>query len=343
MPFQVTIEPSHHSYPTDGDQTILESALDAGFTLPYGCRNGACGTCKGKLLSGEIDYGKYQDTALSEDEKRLGLALFCCAKPLSDIAIECREVGAVKDIPIRTLPCRVQTMTHPAPDVMVLRLKLPVNERLQFLAGQYVEFLLKDGKRRAFSLANAPHDDELLELHVRLAPGGQFTEHVFHGMKERDILRFEGPRGSFYLREESGKPIIFVAGGTGFAPIKGIIEHALHTRLTRPMTLYWGARRPADLYMNELPLQWQRDHPHFTYVPVISDALPEDAWTGRTGLVHQAVLADFPDLSYHQAYVCGAPAMVEAAKRDFVALCGLPPDEFFADSFTFAADKVAAS
>jgi len=343
MPFQVTIEPSHHSYQADSSQTILESALDAGFTLPYGCRNGACGTCKGRVVDGEIDYGKHQDSALSEDEKRLGLALFCCARPLSDITIECREVGTVKDIPVRTLPCRVQTMTHPAADVMVLRLKLPVNERLQFLAGQYLEFLLKDGKRRAFSLANAPHDDEFLELHVRLAPGGQFTEHVFHGMKERDILRFEGPRGTFYLREESGKPIVFVAGGTGFAPIKGIIEHALHTRITRPMTLYWGARRPADLYLNDLPLKWQREHPHFRYVPVVSDATPEDAWTGRTGLVHHAVMADFPDLSGHQAYVCGAPAMVEAAKRDFEAACGLLPDEFFADSFTFAADKVAAS
>jgi CDP-4-dehydro-6-deoxyglucose reductase, E3 len=343
MAFQVTIEPSRHSYEAGPDKTILESALDAGFTLPYGCRNGACGTCKGKLVSGKIDYGKYQDGALSEDEKRQGLALFCCAKPRSDIAIECREVGAVKDIPIRTLPCRVQAMEHPAPDVMVLHLKLPTNERLQFLAGQYIEFLLKDGKRRAFSLANAPHDDQLLQLHLRLAPGGQFTEHVFHSMKERDILRFEGPHGSFYLREESGKPIVFVAGGTGFAPIKGVIEHALHIHSARPMTVYWGARRPDGLYMHDLAQAWQREHAHVKYVPVLSDALPEDHWTGRRGLAHRAVMEDFPDLSRHQVYVCGAPAMVDAAKRDFVAVCKLPPEEFFADAFTFAADKVAAA
>jgi CDP-4-dehydro-6-deoxyglucose reductase len=341
MSFQVTIEPSHHRYQAEEGQTILQSALDAGFTLPYGCRNGACGSCKGKLVSGEVDYGNHQDTALSDDDKRLGYALFCCARPRCDIVIECREVGAVKDIPIRTMPCRVQRMRRLADDVMVIDLKLPANERMQFLAGQYVEFLLKDGKRRAFSIANAPHDDEFIQIHVRLAPGGQFTEHVFHGMKERDILRFEGPHGNFFLREDSRKPVVFVAGGTGFAPIKGVIEHALHIRSERPMTLYWGARRSGDLYMNALAEAWQREHAGFRYVPVLSDARPDDHWTGRSGLVHRAVLEDFPDLSGHQIYVCGAPAMVDAARTDFVNR-GLPPDEFFADAFSFAADKVSA-
>ncbi len=343
MSFQVTIEPSKHSYRAEEGQTILQSALDAGFSLPYGCRNGACGSCKGKLLSGEIDYGNHQDTALSDDDKRLGLALFCCARPRTDVVIECREVGAVKDIPIRTMPCRVQRMQRAAPDVMVIDLKLPANERMQFLAGQYVEFLLKDGKRRAFSIANAPHDDELIQIHVRLAPGGQFTEHVFHGMKDRDILRFEGPHGNFFLREQSSKPIVFVAGGTGFAPVKGIIEHALHARSTRAMTLYWGARRPADLYMDALAQGWQREHGHFRYVPVLSEPQSEDAWAGRTGLVHRAVLEDLPDLSGHQVYACGAPAMIEAARADFSRLAQLPQDEFFADAFSFAADKVATS
>ncbi|MGB0129631.1 MAG: 2Fe-2S iron-sulfur cluster-binding protein, partial [Rhodocyclaceae bacterium] len=187
MTVQITIEPSNHRYQADPEKTILESALDAGFTLPYGCRNGACGSCKGRLIAGEVEHGNYQASALSEEDKEAGLALFCCAKPLGDLVIECHEVGALKDIPIRTMPCRVQKMTRAAPDVMVLQLKLPANERLQFLAGQYIEFLLKEGKRRAFSLANAPHDDESLELHVRLAPGGNFTHHVFNGMKEKDI------------------------------------------------------------------------------------------------------------------------------------------------------------
>jgi CDP-4-dehydro-6-deoxyglucose reductase len=336
--FQITIEPSKHVYPAEPDQTVLQSALDAGFTLPYGCRNGACGSCKGRVLAGEIDYGNYQESALSAPERQQGLALFCCARPRSDLVIECHEVGTVKDIPIRTLPCRIQKMERAAADVMMLHLKLPANERLLFLAGQYIEFLLKDGKRRAFSLANAPHDDEFLQLHVRLAPGGQFTEHVFHGMQERDILRFEGPHGSFFLREDSDKPVVLVAGGTGFAPIKGIVEHALHTHIARPMTLYWGGRRPQDLYLDALAQGWAREHAHFSYVPVISDALPEDDWQGRSGLVHRAVMADLPDLSGRQVYACGAPAMIDAARQDFVARCGLPAEEFFADAFTYAAD-----
>jgi CDP-4-dehydro-6-deoxyglucose reductase len=161
---------------------------------------------------------------------------------------------------------------------------------------------------------------------------------VFGKMKERDILRFEGPHGTFFLREDSDKPIVFVASGTGFAPIKSVIEHALAEGVKRPMALYWGGRRPKDLYMNELALKWVAEHPDFRYVPVISDALPEDAWTGRTGFVHRAVMEDFPDLSGYQVYACGVPVMVDAARSDFVAQCGLPEDEFYADSFTTQAD-----
>jgi CDP-4-dehydro-6-deoxyglucose reductase len=224
-----------------------------------------------------------------------------------------------------------------ADDVMIVRLKLPANERLQFLAGQYIEFILKDGSRRSFSMANPPHDDEFLELHVRHVAGGQFTDHVFGTMKERDILRFEGPLGSFFL-QESGKPIVFVASGTGFAPIKAILEDAFKKGVDRPMTLYWGARRPKDLYLNDLPVRWAAEHADFRYVPVISDALPEDAWTGRTGFVHRAVMEDFADLSGYQVYACGVPIMVESARRDFTHERKLPIDEFYADSFTTQAD-----
>jgi CDP-4-dehydro-6-deoxyglucose reductase len=231
----------------------------------------------------------------------------------------------------------VHKLERVADDVMIVHLKLPANERLQFLAGQYIEFILKDGTRRSFSMANPPHDDEFLQLHVRHVPGGQFTDHVFGAMKERDILRFEGPLGSFFL-QESAKPIVFVASGTGFAPIKAIVEDALKKGVDRPMTLYWGARRPKDLYLNDLPLRWAAEHAHFKYVPVISDALPEDAWASRTGFVHRAVMADFADLSGHQVYACGVPIMVESARRDFTHERKLPLDEFFADSFTTQAD-----
>jgi CDP-4-dehydro-6-deoxyglucose reductase len=226
-------------------------------------------------------------------------------------------------------------------DVMALHLKLPANEKLVFLAGQYIEFLLKDGGRRSFSMANAPHDAELIQLHVRHVAGGQFTDHVFNKMKERDILRCEGPLGTFFLREDSDKPIVFVASGTGFAPIKAIIEHMFHKGIDRPMTLYWGGRRPKDLYMNELVAAWAAEHAGFKYVPVISEALPEDDWSGRTGFVHRAAMQDYPDLSSHQVYACGVPIMVDSAKRDFLAHCKLPEDEFYADSFTTQADVSA--
>jgi len=222
---------------------------------------------------------------------------------------------------------------------MALFLKLASSEHLQFKAGQYLEFLLKDGKRRAFSLANAPHIDQLLELHLRLVPGGQFTEFVFNEMQEKAIMRIEAPLGQFYLCEETDKPMIMVAGGTGFAPIKGIIEYMLHENITRDVTLYWGARTKADMYMAELAESWASQHAHIRFMPVLSNPLETDAWTGRTGLVHQAVLDDMLATNSHfadvEVYCCGAPAMVETAQASFVA-AGLPVDAFFADAFSFA-------
>lgn len=335
MTHQVTIQPSGNVYSVLDYETILDAAIGAGLNLPYGCKIGSCGACKGKVLSGEVDYGKYQSTVLSEADKAAGLALFCCAKPLSDTVIECRELAALNGIKPRIMPVRVQMMEKLSHDVMALFLKLPSNERMQFLAGQYIEFILKDGKRRAFSLANAPHNDELLELHLRLVPGGAFTEYVFNEMPEKAILRLEGPFGSFYLREDSSKPIIFVAGGTGFAPIKGLIEHMLHQKSSRQMVLYWGVKTLEDLYMPSLPDAWASMHPNFTFIPVLSAPAASDAWQGRTGFVHQAVLDDFADLSAHHVYCCGAPVMVDTASVSFKER-GLPVDAFFADIFSYA-------
>ncbi len=337
---RVTLKPSDHVFDVEADETVLAAALRQGYPLPYGCRDGACGTCKGKIVAGTVDYGRYQPTALPDADREAGFALFCQARPLSDLVIESREIGAVRDIPIRTLPCRVQKMERLAPDVMALHLRLPANDRLQFLAGQYIEILTKDGKRRAFSMANAPHDDALLQLHLRHYTGGNFTEYVFTRMKEREILRFEGPFGTFFLREDSDKPIIFLASGTGFAPIKGMLEHAFHRGIERPMVLYWGARTRPDLYLDELPRRWAEMHPNFRYVPVLSEARPEDDWTGRTGFVHRAVVEDYPDLSGHEAYACGAPVMVEAAHRDFTTRCRLPDEAFFSDAFTTASNAI---
>lgn len=333
MSSQVTIQPSGHRFTIDGDETVLAAALREGFNLAHGCRNGACGTCKGRLIAGAIDYGNYQSSALSEAERAAGLALFCCARPLGDLEIECREIAAVKGIRIRKMPCRVEHMQRKADDVMIVRLRLPQNERLQYLAGQYLDIITQDGQRRSFSLANAAHAGELLELHIRNY-GGVFSRHVFERMKVRDILRFEGPYGTFFLREEGAKPVILLASGTGFAPIKAIVEHALHAGAARLMRLYWGGRRRADLYLNELAERWAAEHPDFAYIPVLSEPAPDDGWGGRLDLVHRAVMADFPDLSGYQVYACGNPLMVQAARADFIQRCGLQEAEFFSDAFT---------
>ena len=341
------MQPSGHRFEVADDETVLAAALRAGIGLPYGCRNGACGSCRGRIVTGKVRHGPHQAKALSAEDEARGHALFCSAHPESDLEIEVREVRGIGEIPIKKLPARVASLTRPAPDVAVVRLQLPAAERLQYLPGQYVEILLKDGRRRSYSMAGAPGVTDQIELHIRHTPGGAFSDHVFGvgatQMKERDILRFEGPLGSFFLRDDSTKPIVLVASGTGFAPIKSIVEYAILKSLDRPMTLYWGGRRPQDLYMDELVRGWTSTLPDFHYVPVVSDATADDGWSGRTGFVHRAVLDDFADLSGHQVYACGAPIVVDSARRDFVQQRGLPDDDFFADAFTTAADVAAAA
>ena len=340
MSFTVTVQPSGLTFNVEAGEKILDAALRQSVGLPYGCKDGACGSCKGKVLQGELSHGPHQEKALTSSEATQGFALFCCATAQTNLEIECRTVTGMGDIPVKKLPSRVASLEKVTSDVAIVKLQLPTNERLQYLAGQYVEIILRDGKRRSYSMASAPHNDGPIELHIRHMPGGVFTDQVFSTLKERDILRFEGPFGSFFLREDDEKPILFLASGTGFAPIKAIVEHAIHKNITRPMTLYWGARKKADIYQWELVQSWVQQLPHFKFVPVLSEALAEDAWDGRTGFVHQAVIADLLDLSNYQVYACGAPPMVDAARRDFSAQCGLPADEFYADAFTSEADKV---
>ena len=333
---KVTIKNSGHTFDVRPSQTVLQAAIDAGINLPYGCRNGACGSCKAKLVSGKVFHNDYQGSAMSDAELAAGNTLLCCAMALEDLEIECREVGGLAGIKPRILPARVAKKEQLSHDVIALHLQLPASERLQFLAGQYVEFILKDGKRRAFSIANAPHDNDFLQLHIRVIPSGVFSEYVANELQEKAILRLEAPFGNFFLRENSDKPSIFVAGGTGFAPVKGIIEHMLHSNIKRDIILYRGARQLQDLYMHELCEKWAELMPNVTYVPVLSEPSAHDDWQGRTGLVHEAVLADYKNLSSYQAYVCGAPGMCEVAHNTFVQQ-GLLADEFFSDAFTFAA------
>ena len=345
MSFNITVQPSGRTFIAQTDETLLAAAIQSGIGLPYGCKDGACGSCKCKKLEGTIIQGTHQLKALSVEEAVQGFILTCCATALSDVVIESRNVTDESAFPIKKMPTRVASLVKASHDVMVMRLQLPAADVFKYHAGQYVEFLLRDGARRAYSMANAPHtqlDNPGVELHIRHTPGGKFTDHVFSAMKEKEILRVEGPFGSFYLREDSTKPMVLLASGTGFAPIKAIIEHMQFKSIARPAILYWGGRRPKDLYMHDWIFAKVAEMPNLLYVPVISDALPEDVWTGRTGFVHNAVLQDTEDLSGHQVYACGAPIVVDSAQAAYIA-AGLPADEFFADSFVTEKDKAQAS
>jgi CDP-4-dehydro-6-deoxyglucose reductase, E3 len=341
MTLRITLQPSGLAFAVQRDETLLAAAIRQGVGLPYGCKDGACGSCKSRLLQGRVIHGAHQLKALSLSEEEAGLVLTCCATPQTDCTLEARSVPGAGEYPVLKMPTRVLAMHRPAPDVAVLRLQLPANQRFQYHAGQYIEFILRDGARRSYSMANAPTrvgHPPAIELHIRHLPGGLFTDQVFSTLKEKDILRVEGPFGSFFLRE-STKPIILLASGTGLAPVKALIEQMRDTGDARPAWLYWGCRSRRDLYLHDWALEAAAELPQLRYVPVLSEPHADDGWRGRTGLVHQALMADWPDLSGHQVYACGTPAMVDAAQRDLVALCGLPADEFIADAFTSEADK----
>lgn len=343
MTHNIEILPSQNSFECEPDETVLSAALRSNVILPYGCKNGACGSCKADLIEGEVDYGVYQSRAMTDEERVRGKLLTCCAKPLGPLKIQARALSGLGDIPVRKMPCRLISIEFAASDVAILKLQLPANEVLQFSAGQYLEFLLRDGSRRSYSMANPPYQEGPVELHIRHLPGGLFTDHVFGGMKVREILRMEAPLGTFFLREDSTKPVIMLASGTGFAPIKSILEQAFFKNTEREFVLYWGARTREDLYMLKLPETWADEHSNFKFVPVLSEPSDKCKWQGRTGFVHQAVMQDFPDLSAYQVYACGAPVMVEAARSDFAQQCGLPENEFYADSFTSLADSEEGS
>src|SRR3954463_13538282 len=274
--FQVSVQPSGRTFGVNAEEPILAAAIRQGIGLPYGCKDGACGSCKCRKLEGTVVHGAHQSKALSAEEEAKGLVLTCCAYPQTDVVLESRQVTDESAFPVKKMPTRVTTLEKVSPDVMVVKLQLPANDVMKYHAGQYVEFILRDGARRSYSMANAPHNGPGVELHIRHMPGGKFTEHVFTAMKEKEILRVEGPFGSFFLREDSTKPMVLLASGTGFAPIKALIEHMQFKGIQRPATLYWGGRRPADLYMDAWVRERVAQMGQLKYVPVISNALPED-------------------------------------------------------------------
>jgi len=333
--FHLMVHPDNRIVAVREGETVLDAGLRDGIALPFECRNGGCGVCKGTVLYGSVDYGVYQARVLSEAEKRAGTALFCCATPLTDLEIEYEPVGAPGNVAVQTYTARVQKMVRLSEDVMQVILKPDSDGPIRFYAGQYINIILEDGDKRSFSFATAPHEGKLIELQIRWIKGGKFTTHVFTRMKDGDLVRFEGPLGAFFLREDSAKPIIFVAGATGFAPVKSMVEYAFHTRLKRQMILYWGVRSKQDLYLADLPARWAREHANFRFVPVLSEPRPGDNWSGRTGLVHEAILQDFPDLGAYQIYACGSAQMVQAAHPAFMAH-GMSEHDCFSDAFRLA-------
>lgn len=334
MTHKIQTLPAGTTFEAEPGETILEAALRQGVGLPYGCRNGQCGSCAGHLVSGWIQYPSGLISAL--EGKKAGTLLTCQAVATSDLVLEVAQRRMPADIEVRTLPCRVERKERLSHDVLRLMLKLPEQQRLQFLPGHYVELSLLDGRTRSFSIANAPHDDALIELHIRRIEGGEVTRHLFEELKEKSILRIRGPLGGFFLREDSRRPILMMGGGTGFAPLKSMIEHAVHLGLSRPIRLYWGARSRRDLYLPDLPRQWAEAIPDFDYTPVLSE--PDTDWPGRTGLVHAAVMEDYPVLDGLEVYMAGPSAMIEAAEPAFLAR-GQDPEHMHADAFTLGPDR----
>ncbi len=336
----VTVLPAGHRFDVADDETVLAAAIRQGVGLPYGCQDGACGSCKCRWVRGDFELGPHQLKALSVAERDEGMVLTCRMRPQSDVVIECAELPAADMFPVRKMPCRVLEIEHPAPDVAILRLQLPAQEAFGYHPGQYLQFILRDGSRRSYSMASAPVAHAPLELHIRHMPGGKFTDPVFSSLKPRDILRAEGPFGSFYLQDDGTQPLLLLASGTGLAPIKAILEQLRADGSTRPARLYWGARKRVDLYLLDWALRQAEELPWLSFIPVLSE--PDADWSGRRGLVHRAVMEDLPDLSGFQVYACGAPPMVEAARGDFSTHCGLPAVHFHADAFTSEADKAGA-
>lgn len=337
--FTVTLKASGRQFSVVGAETVLEAAQRAGVALPYSCRAGVCGSCKATLLEGRCDYPRNPPLALNADERAQHAVLLCQAVPRSDLLLEAREVTSVEDIARRQLVMVVTQKWPLAPDVTGLRLlPAPGERRLNRMPGQYIDVLLDEDKRRPFSIANGPQADGMIEMHVRHVIGGGFTSWVNSSLMVGDHLRIEGPLGTFVPREDSERPMIFMAGGTGFAPVKAIVEHFIALGTRRPIQLYWGARVAGDLYLRELAAQWARDLPNLAFHAVLSDALP--AAGARKGLVHEMVLADHPDLSGHDVYMSGPPAMVDVAHPLFLA-AGLPEERLYYDSFEYAPDVLA--
>ncbi|WP_024792174.1 CDP-6-deoxy-delta-3,4-glucoseen reductase [Candidatus Ruthturnera calyptogenae] len=330
--FTIENQVSGKVFQTKGKDNILNDALARGLNFPYGCQKGFCGKCKAIIIEGEVGYVGEIPSGITPEEVAEGMVLLCQCKAKSDVTLVVAELDSVADIEVRTFPCKVRSIKHFNHDVVQVFLKILGSESLQYLAGQYIDLIHPDFEPRAFSIANAPSNTSLIELHVRLIEDGKFTNFIFNELQEKSLLKIEGPKGDFYFREKSKKSIILVTGGTGFGPVKAMIEHAIETKSRRMIHIYWGVRDEKGLY-TDLPEQWAKSHENISFIPVLSQA--NSAWKGRTGYVHESVLADFEHLVDYEVYACGPPAMVKAASNTFVKR-GMFKENFFSDAFEFS-------
>jgi CDP-4-dehydro-6-deoxyglucose reductase, E3 len=345
--YKVLIEPHGRQITVPADRPVLEGALDAGLNLPHSCKSGHCSSCRAVLRAGKIDYPNGTPLGLTAEEAQAGKILLCQARARSNLVVEARLITSVAQVDIKTLPCRIARLTPLAPDVMQVFLRLPAVETLQFLPGQYLDILLDGGRRRSFSIASPPHDSEQLELHVRRVPGGNFTDGLFGGTPQGSLLRIEGPIGQF-VYQDSQAPVLMIAGGTGFAPLKSMLRHILERggicrpNTGRPIHLYWGARQPHDVYQERLVLEWAQRNPQLRFTAVLSEASETKAWAitaphYRPGWVHEAVLNDHASLEHFDVYAAGPPALIEAIRSTFPRR-GARQDRLYFDSFDYASD-----
>ena len=330
--FTVLNQKSGKSFQTGEDVAVLDGALSHGLNFPYGCQNGFCGKCKAIILKGEIGYEDEAPEILTDEDLEANMAILCQCRAKSDLYIAVDEIDVLANIEVRSLPCRVEKINRLNHDVIQILLKIPGSQSIQYLAGQYLDLEHSDFEPRSFSIANSPTNSNIIELHIRLVEDGKFTNFIFNTLKEKTILRIEGPKGDFFLREESDKPIIFIAGGTGFGPIKAILEYLVTTDSQRDVHLYWGVRDEVDLY-SSLPSEWADKYSNISFVPVLSEA--NGAWRGEHGNVHESVIRDFVDLSDYEVYACGPPIMVKAAAKNCLEK-GLKKENFYSDSFEYA-------
>jgi CDP-4-dehydro-6-deoxyglucose reductase len=312
------------------DQSLLDAALGASLNLPHSCKGGNCGSCRARLLQGEIHYPNGPPLGISAAEAAEGFVLLCQCRARSDLTIETPQITPADQARIKRLPARIERSELLSHDVMGLFLRLPAAEAFSFEAGQYLDIMLPGGRRRSFSIASPPHDSRLLELHVRKVDGGEFSAPLFEHVARSSLLSIEGPLGQFCYREGTA-PMLLIGGGTGIAPLLSILRHVVETGLERDLKVYWGVRSERDLYARAT-LETLAG-----YVPVLSEATP--AWTGRRGWVHEAVLDDIPDLQRYDVYAAGPPAMIGAVRHEF-SLRGVAASRLYFDSFDYAPDAL---